>query len=435
MRIAPRRLLLCLVLVISACSHSGGQPPAMAVNPGSDSPTGERAPEGPSTAEPSAREIAEAVRSSDPGRAVNLLMNVQCLPYESAGVREIRQAWIERDALTSTQAMHDELVRTLAAKCVVDSSQVVATDADVKNTAASQLRGAMIGPNSQAANVAMMAIHVVANSEDVETIAAMAIQKPDTALSAASALIKICGPAAAAALKRVVAFYEGSSMSQRLDAEVAQMQAVRTSICGIEAGQPRSAENLTPVTLPGEPDAAQTRAALAAATPAIAKQTLLALHCGSNTTGAAGEILQAWKERDSPRATAITRDPLVRAIMAKCILWLGPHSGESQEDWAAAADLLRSALHTDNTMIVIQSMEGLARTSLQSDLMTIAEVPRRLPALRNPALWDVSSSCAPDMAGALAELRASASTDSEREAVDATFKGFAADRSRVCAHE
>jgi hypothetical protein len=387
-----------------------------------------------STAAPSARDVAAALRSSDVARAVNLLMGVLCMP-DTDVVDEIRQTWIDRDSFASNQAMHDELVRTYAAKCVVVSSQTVATDAAMKNSAAAQLRNALIGPNARAARAALLGMHVIATNEDIETIAALAVQKPELAITAASTLSSICGAPAAAAVQRIVAFYEGSALSQELDRVVNQQQRARASFCGIQGGQPGAIVSPNLPMLPGAPDAAKTREALTTQTRADAVKTLLVLRCSPDTTGAVDEILRAWQDRDSPRAAPNTRDPLVRAIMAKCILWSDPHSGASQVDRAAAAELLRSAIRGDDPMTVIVSMEGLARTSLQPDLMSIAEAPRRLPAVRTPALWDVSLSCAPNPEAALAELRRTASTNAEREAVDRTFDSSAPSRRRLCANQ
>jgi hypothetical protein len=431
--LACQQALLSLALCLSACgASSGGKTQATVANAGPDRSAA--APPSALAAAPSVRDVAAALRSSDAARAVDLLMGVLCIP-DTDVVDEIRQAWIDRDSFASNQAMHDGLVRTYAAKCVVVSSQSVATDPVVRNSAAAQLRDALIGPSARAARTAMLGMHVIATNEDIETIATLAVQKPELAVTAASTLSGICGASAVAAVKRIVTFYEGNSLSQELNAVVSQQQRARASICGVESGQPGAVVSPNLPMLPGAPDASKTRDALTAKTRADAVKTLLVLRCSSDTSGALDEILRAWQDRDSPRAAPNTRDPLVRAIMAKCILWSNPHSGASEMDRAAAAELLRSAIRSDDPMTVIVSMEGLARTSLQSDLMSIAEVPQRLPAVRTPALWDVSLSCAPNPEAALAELRSTASTSAERETVDATFRNYAPNRSRLCANQ
>ncbi len=359
-------------------------------------------------------------------------MSVHCIPDTDA-VQAVRQAWLERDSFTSNQAMHDELVRTYAAKCVVVSSQTVATDAAVKDSAAAQLREALIGPADRPAQVALLGMHVIATNDDVETIAALALQKPGIAIAAASTLNKVCAPSAAAAIQRIVAFYEGNALSQQLDAVLSQQRRTRASLCGTGHGEGGAIESPKPTMLPGAPNAAQIRKALTAPIKADALKPLLALRCSADTTGAVDEIIRAWRDRDSASATSVTHDPVIQAIMARCILWSSADSAESQEDRDAAANLLRADIQSDDPMTVIVSMEGLARTSLQADLMSIAQTPRRLPGVRTPALWDVSVSCAPNPEAALAELRSTASTNAEREAVDRTFESYAPNRSRLCA--
>lgn len=435
--LTSRQLRLSATLCLSVCGASpSAKPHAMAVDPGPASSATERAVTALSTpvAPPSGPEVAEAFRSSNAGPAVNLLMRVHCIPDTDA-VQEVRRAWVERESFTSSQAMHDELLRTYAAKCVVVSSQTVPTDDAVKDSAATQLRQALIGPNIRAAQVAMLGMRVIATNDDVETIATLAVQKPEIAIAAAGTLSIVCGPTAAAAVQRIVAFYEGNELSPQLETVVSQQRSTRASLCGLEGGQAGMTMSPKPVMLPGAPDAANTREALTAASRADAVKTLLALRCSADTTGASHEMLRAWRDRDSAHATAITRDPLVRAIMARCILWSGPESGESQEDRADAADVLRSAIYSDDRMTVVVSLEGLTRTSLQLDLMGIAETPRRIPGVRTPALWDVSVSCAPNPEAALAELRSTASTSAERENVDKIFESYAPNRRRLCANE
>jgi hypothetical protein len=200
---------------------------------------------------------------------------------------------------------------------------------------------------------------------------------------------------------------------------------------GIEEQQLRR-ETLKAAAQSTQPSATQVREALAAPTAKIAAKTLLLVHCSFATDDVLDEMRGAWRDRDSPHATAVMRDPLVRAILAECVLWSDPRPGASPQDRTAAADLLRSAVGSADAMTVVVAMQGLSQTSLQSDLMTIAEIPRRMPTLRNPAVWAVSSSCAPDPDAALAELRESASTTKQREAVDRTFKDFEVDRNDSC---
>jgi hypothetical protein len=273
---------------------------------------------------------------------------------------------------------------------------------------------------------------MVATPEDIESIAVIARQKPELAVAAVGALSHTCGPAAAAALERVVANYATDSLSEQINAAVEAGKRGRVLICpsGTEELKLRR-EILKASAQSRQPSATQVREAMAAPTAKIAAKTLLLVECSVATDDTVEEMLGAWKDRDSPRATPVTRDPLVRAIMAHCVLSSSPRPGVSAQDRTAAADLLRAAIRSQDAMTVFVAMQGLSRTRLQSDLLTVAEVPRRMPALRSPAIWAVSSSCA-DANAALAELRDSAATIKQREAVDQVFKDFAMGRNDSC---
>jgi hypothetical protein len=428
-RLVSPQLLLCLSLGLAACGPAQGDRSST----GADTASKLSALEHPER-QPSADDIAKALRSSDAEWAVSLLLNLRCAPEDTAALQEVRQAWIERDSFTAQQAMHDGLVRTYAARCIVFSTQMVATDASIKDSAAAQLREAMKKPSSREGQVALMAIWLVATPEDVETLATIALQKPDLAVTAAMALSLTCGPDAVAAVKRVVAKYANDSLSGRINAAIEGERRNRVLRCpsGIEE-QKLGREILKASAQSRQPSAAQVREALAAPTVKIAAKTLLLVGCRVATDDAVDEMLGAWRDRDSPRTTAVAREPLVRAILAECVLSSSPRPGASPEDRAAAAALLRSAIGSDDAMTVVVAMQGLADTSSQSDLMTVAKVPRRVPSLRRPAIWAVSSSCAPDPEAALAELRDSASTAQQREAVDKTFKDFEMGRNDLCA--
>lgn len=426
-RLAWPHSLLYLSLAMAACGPSSGdQSPPVQVDMASLRAAMDRP-------QPSAPQIAKALRSSDAKWAVSLLASLHCAPGDTAALREVRQAWIERDAFTSDQAMRDGLVRTYAARCIVESTQMVATDASVKDSAAGQLREAIKSPSSREAQaVAMMEIPLVATPEDVETLAAIAMEKSEAAVTAAAALGRTCGPEAAAAVKRVVASYATDPLSGRINAAVEGAYRSRVLACpsGIEEQNLRR-EILKAASQSTQPSATQVRGAVAAPTAKIAAKTLLLVECSVATDDTVEEMLGAWKDRDSPRATPVTRDPLVRAIMAHCVLSSSPRPGVSAQDRTAAADLLRAAIRSQDAMTVFVAMQGLSRTRLQSDLLTVAEVPRRMPALRSPAIWAVSSSCA-DANAALAELRDSAATIKQREAVDQVFKDFAMGRNDSC---
>jgi hypothetical protein len=286
-----RHLLLSLVLCSAACG-AGVKPQAMAIEAdlagSANHPTTPAVP----TASASGPQVAAALRSSDTAWAVDLLMSVHCIP-DSDAVEQIRHAWRERDSFTANQAMHDQLVRTYAAKCVVVSSQTVATEDTVKDSAAAQLREALTGPSARAAQAAMLGMHVIATDEDVETIAALAVQKPEIAIAAASTLSKVCGPNAAAALQRIVTFYAGNALSLQLESVVSQQRSTRASLCGLGGAQPGTIVSPKPTMLPGAPDAAKTREALTSSSRADAVRTLLTLRCSAYTTGAVDEILRA----------------------------------------------------------------------------------------------------------------------------------------------
>jgi hypothetical protein len=420
-------LLLCCVVSLGACGPSSAGDPNTAANAGKLA-----AIEHPGRP-PAASEIAQALRSSDAQWSVLLLQDLHCLPDENDAVREVRQAWIERDSFTPNQAMHDELVRTYVAKCLVTASQVVATDTDVKNSAIAQLRTALKSPNPRDAEVSLMAIAIVATPEDIQNMAAIALHRPELAISAAASLSRTCGPEAAAAVKQVVANYAGDSLSERINSAVEAGRRSRVLSCpsGTEEEKLRS-EILKAGAQATQPTAAQVREALAAPTAKIAAKSLLLLQCRVATDDAIDTLLGAWRDRDSPQAPAVTRDPLVRAIMAHCVLSSDARPTTSAADRTAASQLLRSAIGSEDAMTVVVAMQGLADTSLQSDAMTIAKVPRRMPALRNPAAWAVSSSCAPDPEAALAELRQSAATTKQRETVDKIFKEFEMGRKDSC---
>jgi hypothetical protein len=414
-RIVQRPLMLCLLLSVSACGASESDP-ASALP----------------AREPSAADLTAALRSSDAASAAELLRAVQC-HRNSDVVREVIAAWAERDSFTSTQAMHDPLVRTSVATCVLESTLGIDLPPRFVTSAGAELRQALQGSDLGRASEALQAMSIIATPQDIQTIATLGLRQSDLAIAAARALADTCGPQAAAALGRIAAQYPDGRLSQRIGQAVESGKLDRAWNCAHEPDAARTRASMGPSVPQTTPSADDVKQALAQPTAAQAVKTLLQIDCGSSTANAVtAEILSAWKDRESARAPAIAHDPLGQAIMAKCLLWSGPDAGTSPADRTAAAELLRSSIRSDKAMVVITSMSGLTRTALESDAMSIAEAPSRVKGLWKPAIWDIALSCAPDPQAALEVLRRNAPSSEVAETLEPAYKRFEPERERLC---
>ena len=333
--------------------------------------------------QPSASILAETLHSSNLKKAVSLLYQVSCLPGDSPSVQEVRRAWRERDSTFYANALRSPLVRTLLAKCVIEASQDTATDESLKESAAAQLRSALTDPDPAVVGVGMLGIFHVATKQDVKLVAAIALKQSQLAMSGIASLSTTCLTEAKTAIAEIQAAYAGSPLGHDIRRLVERAPVgLDSKFCAGKVSSTSMPNRRSAGALSGHPGARvneppsliEVRDALKSTDPRAA-QTLLNVRCDSDKSGAVEEVKRAWAAQD---------------------------------------------------------LEGLSRIAQNDDLLRIADVPTRIPKLRNVAVRDLSLACGPDAVKALSVIRESLPSDDERRSIDVTYEQMEPERQRLC---
>jgi hypothetical protein len=210
----------------------------------------------------------------------------------------------------------------------------------------------------------------------------------------------------------------------------------QSDVCngGKKARVPQSgiakAMNLPPVTefRRQSSNAIRVKAALESPDPKQALQVLLDLSCNAENSDAVGEMRQAWRDRISPAATGTVRDPVVQAVIARCLIEVDARLQSDKVEMAEATTVLRSALHGDDVMGVLAAVEGLAILNSDQDVKDIADVPYRMPGTLNAVVRIVGFTCGDNNLKTISAIRKAATTPQLRDRIDAVYKHAEAGR-------
>jgi hypothetical protein len=316
----------------------------------------------------------------------------------------------------------------LMAKCLVFASLDPNSPVPEEPSALSFLRNALTNPNPGVALTAMLGLSPVLTTSDTATIVGIASTHEDLALPAVIALSTSCTVEAQVGIASIRSAYTGR-LRNDIDTYMAQPAVQdQPDVCsGKKTRIPQSviaiAMDLPPVTKfrPQSSNLAQVRSALDSPDPKRSLQALLDLLCNAENADAVGEMRRAWRERDSPGATGAVRDPVVQAVIARCLIEVDSRTASERAEITDATNLLRSALRSDDVMGVVAAVQGLAIISADQDVPRIAEVALRMPGMLNTTVRILGFTCGGSNLKTIAAIRRGATTQKLRDQIDSVY--------------
>lgn len=176
----------------------------------------------------------------------------------------------------------------------------------------------------------------------------------------------------------------------------------------------------------------QVKEALDTQPPQPALRLLLRAPCAASDAAVIGEMRNAWLERDSPNASAAERDPVIQAVIARCLIQADITSRPLTQEVRDAASLLRTAILGNEVMAVVAAVEGLAIINAEPDVGLIAGVPKRIPALLNHVIKVVGYTCGANNLKTIALIRREAATEALRARIDLVYSRVEPVRLQTC---
>jgi hypothetical protein len=383
--------------------------------------------------------LTNALICSDNATAAQQLFKLDCVGSSAPEVMEVRQVWRSRGSLPAVSAARDIVVQALMAKCLVAASLDRNSPEFVDPSELSFLRSAVRNPNPGVSVIAMMGLAPVLTKDDIATIVEIASTHESLALPAVMTLSASCLAEAHLGIASIRTAYPGP-LSRDIDKFMAEpLVRDQSDVCsGKKARVPQSviakAMNLPPVTefRKQSSNATQVKAALESPDPKRALQVLMDLSCNAENSDAVAEMRQAWRVRHSPAATGTVRDPVVQAVIARCLIEVDARLQSDKVEMADATTVLRSALHGDDVMGVLAAVEGLAILNSDQDVKDIADVPYRMPGTLNAVVRIVGFTCGDSNLKTIAAIRKAATTPQLRDRIDAVYKHAEARRNEQC---
>jgi hypothetical protein len=180
-----------------------------------------------------------------------------------------------------------------------------------------------------------------------------------------------------------------------------------------------------------EPDVNQIRNALNSSDVAGAIHLMVQLHCATDLPDHVSEIRRFWNARNSPGAAAPSRNAVIQALMAQCLIE-GQVDGTPKSELESAVSLLRSAILSQDLSEVLAGALGLLANSDSHDISSIASVSHRFPIATNLMAEAASASCASIATAIIDLMREQAPSESVRERILAINKRAEAQRLRKC---
>ena len=347
--------------------------------------------------------------------------------------------WRSRGSLPAVSAARDLVVQALMAKCLVAASLNQNSPELVDPSELSFLRSALRNPNPGVSVIAMMGLAPVLTKDDIATIVEIALTHESLALSAVMTLSTSCLAEAHLGIASIRTAYP-DPLSSDLDKFMAEpLVRDQSDVCsGKKARVPQSviakAMTLPPVMefRNQSSNAIQVKAALESPDPKRAVQVLLDLSCNAENSDAVAEMRQVWRGRHSPAATGTVRDPVIQAVIARCLIKVDARLQSDRVEIADATTVLRSALHGDDVMGVLAAVEGLAILNSYQDVKDIADVPYRIPGTLNAVVRIVGFACGDNNLKTIAAIRKAATTPQLRDRIDAVYKHAGAGRNEQC---
>ena len=163
-----------------------------------------------------------------------------------------------------------------------------------------------------------------------------------------------------------------------------------------------------------------------------AARLLWRFECGPHVADWTAVVQRAWDRRDSASPDATTRDPVVRALMAKCLAEPWSRFRATQPSDLPVIAELRHAILSDNSEEVRAAASGLTHFATAEDVQAMVAIPGRFPNLVRTTVGALSEVCRADAAVGIAKIRETIADAGERAEIDRIGKGLAPTRRLLC---
>jgi hypothetical protein len=200
-------------------------------------------------------------------------------------------------------------------------------------------------------------------------------------------------------------------------------------------GSPAAVEPMAPATPHAGPrvqDVKELEQLLQSTDNARAARMLWQFGCGPHNPDWTGVVQRAWEGRDSAPPDVATRDPVVRALMAKCLVEPWSRFRSIQPSDLPIIAELRLAILSDNSDEVRAAVSGLTHFATAEDVQAMVAVPTRYPGFVRTTVAALSEVCRADAASGIAKIRESVADTGQRTEIDRIAKGMAPTRRLVC---
>lgn len=321
--------------------------------------------------------------SSNLLEAQAVLHQLQC-NGDFAAVRDVARAWsdTEKPETGAGSAIKDPYIRTLAANCLIESSQYTTSIRAARASAAQYLREAM--GDQRLVRIAIVAIMPAASPSDISRIVDIAVANPDIAATAATALSESCDPEAVLGISTLRKKYAGSSVGSEIEKFVASA-AYRDQVTHCDRGPPvptslpRISQSYDTVITSMPIDAEVLDRYLRSSSVAEARDALRNhVNCSALDEKLLKVIRYAWHEHAVPGSSMALRDPGVQAEVAKCLV---EATSSADADRPDVVKWLRSNIDNNNLLAALACAIGLIGNGDPTDVDRIVRF-----ALRNPAV-------------------------------------------------
>ena len=143
-------------------------------------------------------------------------------------------------------------------------------------------------------------------------------------------------------------------------------------------------------------------------------------------------VKRAWDRRDSAPPDSVTCDPMVRVLMAKCLVERWSRFKPEEPGDAPIIAEMRRAILSDNPEVVSAGAYGLARVATAEDVQAIVAVPTRIPELGATMASALTGVCRTDAEDGIAKIRNVVTDVRQRDSIDGMADSINATRRAVC---
>jgi len=184
--------------------------------------------------------------------------------------------------------------------------------------------------------------------------------------------------------------------------------------------------------LPRIQDPQELEHALRSSDAELAKHLFRQFGCGPWNDDSIEVVKRAWEERDVAPAGSATRDPVVRTLLAGCLVGRMSRFKPLETADAPIIAELRRAVSSDNAEEVRAGAFGLARIATAEDVQLIAAAPTRIPALGSYLAATLIQVCRIDAADGIAKIRSVVTDVRQIAEIEALTKQMVLTRRTVC---